>query len=71
MTLNELDQKIKDRTLTETELEIFAKNSRTYLNTISDLIELEEKGITEDELESHKVLIDSISNIEKFCLKGL
>jgi uncharacterized protein YnzC (UPF0291/DUF896 family) len=81
MKFNELDQKIKDGTLTENEIKTFADNSREYLNTISSLIDLEEsvvtkmtenpENLTEDDLNSHKVLFDSISNIEDYCLKNL
>ena len=37
MKFNELDQKIKDGTLTESEIKTFADNSREYLNTISSI----------------------------------
>ena len=81
MKFNELDQKIKDGTLTDSEIKTFADNSREYLNTISSLLDLEEsvvtkmtenpESLTEDDLNSHKVLFDSISNIEDYCLKNL
>lgn len=81
MTINELDQKIKDGTLTDSEIKTFADNSREYLNTISSLLDLEEsivdkmienpEELTEDEINSHNVLFDSISNIENYCLRNL
>ena len=81
MTINELDQKIKDGTLTESEIKIFADNSREYLNTIFSLLNLEEsivdkmienpEELTEDEINSHNVLFKSISNIEDYCLRNL
>ena len=81
MKFNELDQKIKDGTLTESEIKTFADNSREYLNTISSLVDLEEsivdkmienpEELTEDEINSHNILFDSISNIEDYCLKNL
>ena len=81
MTINELDQKIKDGALTESEIKTFADNSRKYLDTIKTLIDLEEsivdkmienpEELTEDDLNSHNVLFKSISNIENYCLRNL
>lgn len=81
MTINELDQKINDGTLTDSELKTFADNSRKYLDTIKTLVDLEEsivdkmienpEELTEDEINSHNVLFKSISNIEDYCLKNL
>ena len=81
MTINELDQKIKDGTLTESEIKTFADNSRKYLDTIRTLVDFEEsivdkmienpEELTEDEINSHNVLFKSISNIENYCLRNL
>lgn len=81
MTINELDQKINDGILTDSELKTFADNSRKYLDTIKTLVDLEEsivdkmienpEELTEDEINSHNVLFKSISNIEDYCLKNL
>ena len=81
MTINELDQKINDGTLTEGEIKTFADNSRKYLDTIKTLVDLEEsivdkmienpEELTEDEINSHNVLFKSISNIENYCLRNL
>ena len=81
MIINELDQKINDGTLTDSELKTFADNSRKYLDTIKALVNLEEsivdkmienpEELTEDEINSHNILFDSISNIENYCLRNL
>jgi uncharacterized protein YnzC (UPF0291/DUF896 family) len=81
MTINELDQKINDGTLTDSEIKTFADNSRKYLDTIKTLVDLEEsivdkmienpEELTEDDLNSHNVLFKSISNIENYCLRNL
>ena len=81
MTINELDQKINDGTLTDSEIKTFADNSRKYLDTIKTLVDLEEsivdkmienpEELTEDEINSHNVLFKSISNIEDYCLRNL
>jgi uncharacterized protein YnzC (UPF0291/DUF896 family) len=81
MTINELDQKINDGTLTESEIKTFADNSRKYLDTIKTLVNLEEsivdkmienpEELTEDEINSHNILFNSISNIEDYCLRNL
>ena len=81
MTINELDQKINDGTLTDSEIKTFADNSRKYLDTIKTLVDLEEsivdkmienpEELTEDEINSHNILFKSISNIENYCLRNL